>query len=619
MAKLKRLFGFCKTLGIFSNFTKRRIHMRRIQRIFTACVFVAMFVFFSATAVNAQAMLSYLYLEVVDSNQKPVADAKIEASALDTRIEASKTTDSSGAARFQSWNSPPIPSAFTISKPDYYSFDLFSLLAYPFKENSFSEYRNLTVELLKIPKNKEEKKLLGNEQIKRDFFAAVLKGDVQTVRKMLKKEIDPNISTDDLRGVPAPKQIPAMLYAAANGDLAVMNEFIKAKINLRDENSNIRNLLAYYIGSINKHISEKTSLPVLNAYVDTPINAGASLKAVNWAGEPLLTIAAKENNPELVKKLIGLGVDINARYGNGSTALTDFIRQNAWLEFSNQQIEITKLLLEAGADPNAIYYAYQDNCDFPLKILVRNARLELVKLLLAYKADTRLKCKNGENALSQAYAGNYNYVELANILIDAGSDVNTANDQGTTPLMMAVYAGNLSIIKKLIDKGADVNAQDKSGMTALVLAVIMKVPVSTVEAKPNAQIVELLLKSGANPNITVGNNSEVSGATALANAIWFEPVYSYQKYQYASDEIIKLLIAYKADLNLTVKYKDSPIISAAKSGRIEALKLLIQAGASVKGEQGSLALKAAREKMQFASDKTNFEQIIKLLEAAGAK
>jgi len=39
---------------------------------------------------------------------------------------------------------------------------------------------------LKIPKNKDEKKALGDQQLKREFFSAVLKGDAPTVRKMLK-------------------------------------------------------------------------------------------------------------------------------------------------------------------------------------------------------------------------------------------------------------------------------------------------------------------------------------------------------------------------------------------------------------------------------------------------
>ena len=203
----------------------------------TQTLFVIAFIFFIfSTFAHAQAQMMYLFLEVVDSNQKPIADAEISTSLAVNSWEttADKATNQSGIAKFSAMNRYPDPSLFKIFKPDYYRFNLFGLLRPRFFESNYYD-RNLKVELLKIPKNRDEKKLIGDEQRKREFFSAVLDGNAKEVRRMLKAGINPNITTDDLRGVPAPKEIPAMLYAADRGDIAVMNEFLAAKINLRNK------------------------------------------------------------------------------------------------------------------------------------------------------------------------------------------------------------------------------------------------------------------------------------------------------------------------------------------------------------------------------------------------
>ena len=43
------------------------------------------------------------------------------------------------------------------------------------------------------------------------------------------------------------------------------------------------------------------------------------------------------------------------------------------------------------------------------------------------------------------------------LLLDAGADINIRNNDGRTPLMMAVTNYNKDIVKLLIDRGADVN------------------------------------------------------------------------------------------------------------------------------------------------------------------
>eukprot|EP00982_Pelagococcus_subviridis_P015521 31407-Pelagococcus_subviridis.AAC.5 len=52
-------------------------------------------------------------------------------------------------------------------------------------------------------------------------------------------------------------------------------------------------------------------------------------------------------------------------------------------------------------------------------------------------------------------------------LIEAGADVNKANDNGTTPLFIAAQKGHEAVVKALMEAGAVVNKADNHGGTPL--------------------------------------------------------------------------------------------------------------------------------------------------------
>jgi hypothetical protein len=59
---------------------------------------------------------------------------------------------------------------------------------------------------------------------------------------------------------------------------------------------------------------------------------------------------------------------------------------------------------------------------------------------------------------------------LATKLLDRGASVNARDEDGRTPLMLAVAQGRLEIVRLLLQRGADPNAADYSGKTPLQLA-----------------------------------------------------------------------------------------------------------------------------------------------------
>ena len=67
-------------------------------------------------------------------------------------------------------------------------------------------------------------------------------------------------------------------------------------------------------------------------------------------------------------------------------------------------------------------------------------------------------------------AVNAHALPLLQVLIEGGGDVNTANQDGYTILMLACEHGYIDIVNFLVEKDVDVHVKDKNGRTALHIA-----------------------------------------------------------------------------------------------------------------------------------------------------
>jgi len=57
-----------------------------------------------------------------------------------------------------------------------------------------------------------------------------------------------------------------------------------------------------------------------------------------------------------------------------------------------------------------------------------------------------------------------------NVLLSAGADINSQNNQGNTPLMLAAKIGNMRILDIILSHNPEINLQNKKGSTALIIA-----------------------------------------------------------------------------------------------------------------------------------------------------
>ena len=78
-------------------------------------------------------------------------------------------------------------------------------------------------------------------------------------------------------------------------------------------------------------------------------------------------------------------------------------------------------------------------------------------------------------------------VGFSRLLLNRGADPNIASDDGSTPLIIAVWIGKYEICQLLLDGGADMDLANKNGWTALWMAANTR----------KFKICQLLIKAGA--------------------------------------------------------------------------------------------------------------------------
>ena len=171
-----------------------------------------------------------------------------------------------------------------------------------------------------------------------------------------------------------------------------------------------------------------------------------------------LVLAVIRRNTDAVTELLRAKADPNVPDPRGNPPL-----YNALVH-----IPTLKALLEGGADPNA-----RTADGSPMLVMaVWDQNEPAVKLLLAHQAEVNAASGNpnfvGVTALHAAASiGNTNIAEL---LLQAGADVNAREKDGSTPLHEAVNHDHPELAELLLANKADPNVRNTVGQTPLDLA-----------------------------------------------------------------------------------------------------------------------------------------------------
>lgn len=95
-----------------------------------------------------------------------------------------------------------------------------------------------------------------------------------------------------------------------------------------------------------------------------------------------------------------------------------------------------------------------------------------IRFLTEKGANPNIRNKQGVSPLQLAVT--MGYADGVDALLGAGADVEVSNVAGETPLIAAIHARDIPIIRMLLDKGANPDRTDNSGRTARDYATLMK-------------------------------------------------------------------------------------------------------------------------------------------------
>ncbi|MCE2541751.1 MAG: ankyrin repeat domain-containing protein [Acidobacteria bacterium] len=246
--------------------------------------------------------------------------------------------------------------------------------------------------------------------------------------------------------------------------------------------------------------------------------------AAQAAGRPpatgsLLSMAVTIGHYTAAAMLLDAGADPNARDGRGNAILHDLVRArspqrrvaNQFVDATGRDrsqldgLELMRMLLERGADPNArtepvpiVHERWTDEGIFsagrplmdnrvnlggatPYLLAAQAADVEAMRVLTAHGADERLATYANNTAAmlaagvghvegSRRFRSEQDALEAVRMALDAGVDVNASNANGQTALHGAVYRAANSIIRRLVEAGARTDFRDELERNPLDLA-----------------------------------------------------------------------------------------------------------------------------------------------------
>ena len=311
------------------------------------------------------------------------------------------------------------------------------------------------------------------------------------------------------------------------------------------------------------------------------LDAGADPNFELWQGNTFLFMAcAIQPNPEIVRDLIKAGADVNVMSDDGFSIL------NILFIADHDNPEVLRTLLANGVDPNHFPPFDDSGLLHPLAYATGNKLFNSVPVLLEFGSDPNTAMHNGNTPLHLCMTSKPSIPTIKHLL-NAGADPNSITKSGNSPLSVAARkTRNPQTITQLLDAGADITHSDNLGDTPLILA---------SRSQSDSRIVRLLLEHGAKVN-TTNNKGETAltvcsnaySAAALINAgaeIHHQSfngttVLISAAYKAKNTDHVQLLIDLGADVNASNMHGRTALLnSVTHNMNIDTVELLLEAGA----------------------------------------
>ncbi|XP_041374688.1 serine/threonine-protein phosphatase 6 regulatory ankyrin repeat subunit A-like [Gigantopelta aegis] len=273
------------------------------------------------------------------------------------------------------------------------------------------------------------------------------------------------------------------------------------------------------------------------------VQNGTKVNTANKDGEIPLHIAATENLLEVVSYLVEQGSQINLLNEKGMSPL--YLAQRS----SAMPTAVCLYLLHKVADPNLT--GRKNEPLLHLALIKRT--LELTEVLVKNGASLSTTDTMGMMPLHATIKKRMDALEFVKCLVENGSSVNIENN-GSTPLLLAITVKSFDVCLYLLDKRADPNVTDAEQNYPLHLAMrddVLNTATETgvVTEKMNKhrgspmEVVTRLVEKGAKLNVV-----DASGNTPLHIAAY-----------YSSVDVVRYLVEKGLQIDLPNRYGTMPI------------------------------------------------------------
>lgn len=291
-------------------------------------------------------------------------------------------------------------------------------------------------------------------------------------------------------------------------------------------------------------------------------------------GAEMMRQSIENGDLTAVSCMLDAGFDVDTRLGAGRTPL-----MTASLF---QQKKVVDFLLSRKADPNAQTSSSYGGVT-PLILAIGQGDLEITKKLLDAGANPNIADAEGRTPLIAAEIRKELNIPLLETMLNSGADIHAISDSGFTLFGWAVENNDMDVVKYLIQKGVKIDGTEKER------------PLLESCMKGNYKMVEFLCENGANVNVSLED-----GTTPLMVSLDYPEIITYlinhkaKTEQTNSEDLTALMLAAIKDKSkaiaplvngkANVNGKDpkglSPLMYATMHDNIDTAKELLKYGAN---------------------------------------
>ncbi|NOR65238.1 MAG: hypothetical protein GQ468_04405 [Candidatus Scalindua sp.] len=418
------------------------------------------------------------------------------------------------------------------------------------------------------------------------LLMATQKGNLEIAKTLLEAGVNVNASNN--------YSCTSLMIAANRNDVLMVQLLIDYQADVQKVDDNNRNALHI---ALDKEYEEVANCLIATGKVTPPSSDEKNLEALekivtrlkmfhhvgnsDSAEEQVifekwtpLMIAVWRDEIDIVRLLLSQGEDVNARSEDGHTALS----RAAW----KGSLDIVDILLQAGAkieignDANTspfILAAKHGHKEVVLRLIQKyidqygaislfdkalytgcdQVCSEIVEIIVEAGVSFKIE-ENKQISSAMLFDAAFNGKrKLVDILLKCGADINTTDEAGKTPLMLAAESGHKEIVECFLQKNAEIDIQDKQGHTALSLAAHVG----------KYEIIALLINAGSNIQIksNYGNTPLILATDA------------------GHEEVVRQLIDEGGEIDAINKSGNNALIIAMKRSDKSMAKILLDNGA----------------------------------------